>query len=86
MKVKLLRKVRRRAEYIFYDRIFRFTTTNGRVTGLSYDLDYEWAIEWMFDERLDYQKDAKKIIRKISHLLWEHSAREYWTGKLKKVR
>jgi hypothetical protein len=84
MKIKLLRKVRREAKHIFYDRLYSYTTTNGIVTTLRYDPDYIWAIRWIMGERLDNRNDEDRIIRKIGRLLWERSERKYWHKKLKK--
>lgn len=84
MKTKLLRKVRREARYIFYNRLFSYATTNGKVTRLEYDPDYTWAIRWIMGERLDNRNDEERIISKICRSLWEHSGRKYWHKKLKK--
>jgi hypothetical protein len=84
MKTKLLRKVRREARYIFYNRLFSYATTNGEVTRLKYDPDYTWAIRWIMGERLDNRNDKERIISEICRLLWGRSGRKYWHKKLKK--
>jgi len=83
MKTKLLRKIRREARNIFYNKISRFGTTNGEVTLLRYDASYEWAVGWVFGEQLDYHEDRDKIVCKIARLLWKREKRKFWYSKLR---
>ena len=83
MKTKLLRKLRREARWIIDAKLFKFTTTNGEVTGLSYDHDYKWALAWMFRERLDYYEDRAKIVSVVTRLAWKYHNREFWQRKLR---
>ena len=60
MRVKLLRKVRKYAEWLIDNNLRNFKTVNGRVVQLSYPHCYRWAFHWMFGERWDYHADRAK--------------------------
>ena len=86
MKVKLLRKVRSYARWLIKNKLYRFTTTWGEVTGLSYSTEYEWAFYWMFEQRLDYYADQSKIVSTVSRKAWKHGERDRWVAKLRKPK
>lgn len=86
MKIKLLRKVRKEAAFVFDIKLSVFETCNGRVTRIKYAHSYKYALEWIFGERLDYEKDRGKIVCKIARLMWRDHLREEWRTKLKKAR
>ena len=86
MKVKLLRKVRSRARWLINNKLYKFETTWGEVTGLSYSAEYRWAFDWMFGQRLNYSTDQSKIVSTVSRKAWKHGERDWWVAKLRKLK
>lgn len=86
MKVKLLHKIRSYAESLIIRKLFKFTTNNGIVVGLSYVSGYGWAFDWMMGERLDYHSDRDNITSVVARKAWKHSERDKWMAKLRKTR
>ncbi len=84
MRTKLLKKVRRYAMTIFYTKLTRFQTKNGRITGISYVHEFEWAFYWLLGKHLDYHADMGKIICTIARLSWGRFLKDKWTRKLRK--
>ena len=84
MKVKLLRKVRSYARWLIVTKLYKFTTTWGEVTGLSYSTEYKWAFDWMFGQSLDYYADRDKIVSMISRKVWKHHEFDRWMAKSRK--
>lgn len=86
MKTKLLHKIRSYAASLISSKLFKFTTKNGIVVGLSYASGHGWAFGWMMGKRLDYHSDRDKIISVVARKAWEHSERDKWMAKLRKTR
>lgn len=84
MRTRLLKKVRHYAEVLFYTKLTRFQTENGRVAEVSYVSEFKWAFYWLLGKRLDYHADRGKIVCTIARIAWDRFLRDKWTRKMRK--